>query len=550
MKRRFVAGVVVLTAVAGTGVAARSADAATASWLTGTFPVAHTVTASTNQREPVGFKSTSVYAFAPACSSGPCTTALTRTRRDGTSAKYSVAPAANGDYRGSGDYLSACLSFDGDQVVAPGALATREVLTVRPTASTSGLITAFTGTLTVSFTPVAGAPADCVASTETLSISGSFPEQPPVFTRYPSGLAFPGPDGSADFTVQATSPTGLPVTLSWSRLPASPVAVTCVNTANPAAVAIVTCTVRGGPAEHNIRTVTFTATDQLGRTATREVRVGPPLYLAMGDSFASGEGAPPFEPETDRGVNSCHRSRAAGARIFAAAPGNGRPQLRNRLVACSGATIDAMASSFKSESPQYTALGRDVTLASVSIGGNDVGFATILGDCITAKHLRGRTCQGSTETTARRKLADLDVPDDRTGLTRLQTVYRRIQLNMAPGGRLLVVGYPRLFGPGSGVVPPGCGYVHKSDVEWINRLLDDGNAVIKRNAEAVDATYVDLAGPFGGHGLCDTRASWINGLRFTRTHGVEVISKESFHPNASGQLAIGTALSRAYLGAG
>ena len=551
MRRRVVAGVAMLAAVLCVGIGARPADAAAASRLIGKFTVDVTVTGSTNPVDPIGLQIQRVYTFSPACATGPCTTVLDRVRRNGTTVTYNVTVSASGDYHGTSDYLGSCIANDtASTVIADNAYNVHEVIDLHPTASTGGLVTAFTGTLDFVFSRTASAPASCPSETETIALSGTLTAQPPSFLKYPHGLVFPGPDGTAQFSLQAVDPAELPVTISWTSLPAGTPSVTCVNTANPAVNAIVTCTIRNSGANFNPRTITFTATDPLGGTATKDVRVGPPLYVAMGDSYASGEGAPPFDPTTDRGADSCHRSRKAGALQFAANPGRGQPSLKNRFVACSGARTADMASSFKTETPQYTVLGQDVTLASVSIGGNDVGFADILATCIATFELDGQSCRNSAQPAARSKLAALDTRDERTGLTPLQTVYKRIQLNMAPGGHLLVVGYPRLFGTGHGKHPRGCEGVNTTDAKWINSLLADGNAVIRRNAEAVGAKYVDLAGPFSGHGLCDTQTNWINGVRFTKTHGIGIVSKESFHPNAQGQNVIARALAGAYLSAG
>lgn len=550
MRWKYTTGVIVALVISLTGVPGLPAAAATAvagPRLTGAFTATQVVTASSNAPEPVGFRSTAKYTFSPACPAGPCRTTLIRTRRDGTTASYALTPDTNGGYTGVGDYLSACIMSSG-AVVSRLAYATHEELTVRPTADSHGVVTTFAGTLSLSFTPAAGAPAGCPASAETLAVDGSLPAQPPVFTKYPTGLVYPNSLGSARFAVWAADPGGQAVTISWSALPTVPVFVSCRDETGPATTALVACTVTGRPgAAYRISTITFIATDELGLTTTRRVTVGPPSYVGMGDSYASGEGSPPFEPGTDRTGDFCHRSTKAGARLFALAPAARQSPLAMRFVACSGARTRDLAGLFNGETSQYEVLGSTVTLASVSIGGNDVGFASVVKTCVIAFEPDGGSCQRTAEPAARKALAALDVPNATTGLTPLQTVYKRIQLNMAPGGHLLVVGYPRLFGSGHGQkTPRGCEGVNTKDTKWINKLLDDGNAVIRRNAEAVHATYVDLSAAFLGHGLCDTRANWINGIRLTSTHGIKAASTESFHPNAVGQGIIAAALRKAY----
>ena len=88
-------------------------------------------------------------------------------------------------------------------------------------------------------------------------------------------------------------------------------------------------------------------------------------------------------------------------------------------------------------------------------------------------------------------------------------------------------------------------FIFGSDVTWIRSKTTELNAVIRsgvRNARAlgIKAHYVDVARPFGEHGLCDTRGAWINPLLLTPPDpadpsSVPSISSASFHPTARGQ---------------
>lgn len=100
----------------------------------------------------------------------------------------------------------------------------------------------------------------------------------------------------------------------------------------------------------------------------------PFRYVAMGDSYASGEGLDPFES----GSGDCHRSPRAHPRLVTlpgeAAPiaSDADPLISFESAACSGADIDDLANF------QISALGSDTDLLTISIGGNDAGFAPFL----------------------------------------------------------------------------------------------------------------------------------------------------------------------------
>ncbi len=93
----------------------------------------------------------------------------------------------------------------------------------------------------------------------------------------------------------------------------------------------------------------------------------------------------------------------------------------------------------------------------------------------------------------------------------------------------------------------------KSDQLWANATVDRGNAIIKKNAQSMGATFVDIAskgvpGSFYGHSSCDPEP-FIN-RAWLGTNGIDNhwpgASPESFHPNPDGQEAIADALRHAY----
>src|SRR3978361_136500 len=132
-----------------------------------------------------------------------------------------------------------------------------------------------------------------------------------------------------------------------------------------------------------------------------------PVYVALGDSYSSGEGACKpvvltgcdYRPGSNTAGDQCHRSRNAyGARVAAKLPHG----WRFSFVACSGAdTGNVLTTGQYGEPAQLAALdvgqGRVVKLVTLTLGGNDAGFSTAGSPCVTAQCLPS-SCHGKIPT--------------------------------------------------------------------------------------------------------------------------------------------------------
>jgi lysophospholipase L1-like esterase len=104
---------------------------------------------------------------------------------------------------------------------------------------------------------------------------------------------------------------------------------------------------------------------------------GSAKYVALGDSYSSGEGNSPYIAE----AGDCHRSLdSAWPTLLAEALPSQLELTAN--IACSGATTEALTGTFKGQPPQLEALQKlSPKIVTVTIGGNDIGFASTLQDC-------------------------------------------------------------------------------------------------------------------------------------------------------------------------
>ncbi|MEU9288679.1 SGNH/GDSL hydrolase family protein [Streptomyces sp. NPDC048275] len=248
-------------------------------------------------------------------------------------------------------------------------------------------------------------------------------------------------------------------------------------------------------------------------------------YVALGDSYAS---APLVPTQVD---TTCLRSDHNYPSLVAQSSGSALTD-----VSCAGATTANMAAAQGTVPAQFDALDRGTDLVTVTIGGNDIGFSTVLGTCarVSASDPAGAPCRAHFAGTA----TDTITGSINQTASKVAQVLRGIH-HRSPHARVLVVGYPDLF-PEDGVgctsakVPLAAG-----DFSYLRDKEKELNAMLARQARRGGAEYVNTYAPTVGHDLCqplDNR--WI-----------ETFAPESpaapVHPNAAGESAMAGAVKRA-----
>jgi lysophospholipase L1-like esterase len=219
-------------------------------------------------------------------------------------------------------------------------------------------------------------------------------------------------------------------------------------------------------------------------------------YVALGDSFSSGTGTRTYINDG----TSCQRSVYAYPSLDAAAL-----NLALTFRACSGANVADVTNT------QLSALSSTTKFVTISVGGNDAGFADVLTECALPGWMSD--CNGAIDDA--QYIINYLLPG------RLSNLYTSIRAK-APNAKVIVVGYPRLFmgedcNAGTWFAP--------SEQSRLNYTADLLNYRTSTAAGAKSFTFVNPTSRFIGHAVCDD-VEWINGLS-------NPIS-ESYHPNIAG----------------
>jgi hypothetical protein len=231
-------------------------------------------------------------------------------------------------------------------------------------------------------------------------------------------------------------------------------------------------------------------------SAQTAAHAAAPSYVALGDSYSSGTGTRDYISDG----TSCQRSTSAYPSLIAAARGYSL-----NFRACSGAKVADVTNT------QLSALTVSTSYVSVSVGGNDAGFADVLTECATPWW--AGDCNGAIDQ------AQAFINNTLPG--RLSTLYASIR-SKAPNAKVVVVGYPRIF------MGEDCNagtWFSPAEMTRLNQTADLLNSKTSAQASSKGFSFANPTSRFIGHAVCDD-PEWINGLS-------NPVS-ESYHPNKPG----------------
>ena len=265
----------------------------------------------------------------------------------------------------------------------------------------------------------------------------------------------------------------------------------------------------------------------LGSTSAPD---GP--VVALGDSYTAGALLPLSLAASPLG---CLRSAKAYPVLVAAA-------LHAPLTdaACSSAGVADLTGPqttlphLGTNPAQLSALAPNDSLVLLTLGGDDIGFANVLEECMKLSFTDpwGSPCKSHYTRGGTDQLAALIQAEGPKMATALQEIAAD-----APQARVVLVGYPDLFPQSGGCWPrvPITG----GDVTYLRGLELQLNAMLATDAAADGATFVNTYTPTIGHDFCQSAS----------VRDVEGLIPTSFalpfHPNARGQAAIAATVLKA-----
>jgi lysophospholipase L1-like esterase len=285
-----------------------------------------------------------------------------------------------------------------------------------------------------------------------------------------------------------------------------------------------------------------------------------PRWLALGDSYSSGEGAGAYAEDSNYQIcpvppsddstcpmlveNRCHRSSRAYSQVVDHHSVLGFPDLRAEVFhACSGAVtsnvLPSAAGGFAQpyadpdnipQLDQLDAGGENVDMVTLTIGGNDAKFADILKKCLFNQPELLANCADSNYAwyfpTWREFMPDWIKVNVRYQIRKtLRQVCAR-----SPQATIYLLGYPKLFPTESHFCSFPLGSLTADEQTWLNGIAVELNNMLREEAALSHVQFVDVEqlGTFHGHELCGAGHEFFNGVVLLDSH-------ESFHPNSSGQ---------------
>jgi len=284
-------------------------------------------------------------------------------------------------------------------------------------------------------------------------------------------------------------------------------------------------------------------------------------YLALGDSYSSGEGDIEKKPDGTTYYTpisdfngGCHISERSYPFRLSTWMNIGSNKMQT--VACAGAKVDDMRlqgdeytgqnGRLNNLSPQelietkQNALDRflpgrteqiqfvkkyhpkSITLTG---GGNDVDFGGKLKICASHRDIcRWASGQGSS-------MLGYEIQNE---FYELKNFYKELKA-ASPKTKIYVVGYPSFINPSAlRHCAYGDGYLAAEEKEMIDESLKFMNDTIQLAAQAAGVVYTDTEGSLNGGRICDFGGEYVTGQIDIRFSQDEYDRSQTFHPNASG----------------
>lgn len=294
------------------------------------------------------------------------------------------------------------------------------------------------------------------------------------------------------------------------------------------------------------------------------------ILVSLGDSYSSGEGIPPYYDQGKKKKDNydwlAHRSENSWPGRLEL-PDIGKMADHKDDQWFFAAVSGAMTQHFKDSQekwfhlyedggavrteipPQLQVLedlkkqGKKVDYVTLTIGGNDAGFADIMKNAVYNTILTPFVLQFAINEVWK-------VFFKKVGGTayKIYKAYKDVAQAVGEDTRILVVGYPKIFSP------EGCPFLYSGEeVELINNSITNINRLLKAivstcQEEGMKIRFVSVEKAFEGHGAF-SKDPFIHGIKLGSDEGAlmmvsELVSSSSLHPNEKGAQAYAACVQR------
>lgn len=291
-------------------------------------------------------------------------------------------------------------------------------------------------------------------------------------------------------------------------------------------------------------------------------------YIALGDSYSSGEGDMDdghYLDGTNVGIDRCHVSDRSYPFNLAARFAINPASVKN--VACSGAKIGDMLGDLskywgqsdrlrertlgnEAQRDRDQAVARDTfqqghtlqgmfveryqpDLVTVGIGGNDLAMMAKLNSCAGPG-----TCEWAGDERARYQTGQeiLSLSSE------LTDAYQRLR-ELSPNSTIAAVSYPQIIDGEKDCGGVSGSLFNRTERRFMFESIKLLNAVIRQSALRAGVLYIDVDNSLAGNKLCDSGARTINEVSLNLVESVfskwvNLVGAESYHPNALGHALI------------
>lgn len=300
-------------------------------------------------------------------------------------------------------------------------------------------------------------------------------------------------------------------------------------------------------------------------------------YLALGDSFSSGEGDAEWVlglmrtnhylsgtnviGDTSKGIleERCHVSNRSYPFLLGASMHISYDRMKS--VACSGAWAGRdylQSDDYVGQNNRLKNLNDVVRLqligegindfipgrvqqlefvekykpaaVTLTAGGNDAGFVKVISDCAA-----GGTCDHAGTATGRKRIG----AGIQQQYTKLVQLYKSLSA-ASPQTKTYAMGYPQFFSDSEGPCALNV-RLDKSERIMVREAVAYMNNIIEAAAKTAGIKYIDVEDSFGEHTLCGDGEAYVTGLARSGNLSLDIpanFGSESFHPNALGHQAM------------